>query len=1330
MHIPKARQLFTTDPFKPLSISAPLLWYLMLLAISPAIAADTFYVRTDGGTSTQCTGRSDAPYPGSGTNRSCAWAHPFVALPPGDAPRIDGGDTLRIGPGDYAMGVGAPGDDNCYSQFSWDCHMPPIPAGPDPDNPTRITGTDSEGACTNPPELWGNERPSRIISLDDSHNVELACLEITDRDACIEFHCHGGGCSEANACQRNEPPFGAWASIGISARDSDNVELRDLRIHGLANAGIHAGRIRDWRLVDVAIVANGWVGWDGDVGQDSSNAGTLLFDHVEIAWNGCGETYPDGTIQGCWAQGAGGFGDGLGTASTGGHWIFRDVHVHHNTSDGIDLLHSNDNLQVTVQRALVENNAGQQVKTGRGGLIENSVIIGNCGALADYPNMQGSDNCRALGDTVSVGLESGSSTMLINNTIVGQGNCLVSGSGGSSASSVTLANNVLIGNDYWHDPNKLSCLFYADGGDDFWTNNLVHNVRNDACPEGSVCDAGPGVQGPALEDFDWQPIADGPLVDAADPNVSPDKDFRTFLRPAGNGPDIGAIEHGADAAVLRLNAGLDAPITVGALQWQGDAAWLVPGSVATASALPDAAIGGTVDDALYQTVRIGSPFGYEIPVADGTYRVRLHFAELWHGVSTDGFEPGDRVFDVVLEGEPRVTGFDLALAAGAPLTAHTIERDVVVDDGVLDVGLELGADGVDQATVSALEVFTVDTAPPPPPPPQTGTVDATPDAMGFGSVTVGQTTTQAVVLANPGEEPVTISALNVDDPQGEFALQAPPTLPLELAAGTEVTLTMAFDPIDAGTAGGLLSVTHDGANGPLEVSLEGLGEAAPPPDGAPLLRLNAGVDDTITVGGVEWRPGSEWLDPGSLGSVFAAPGAAIAGTDDDALYQTERYGNPFGYEIPMADGNYRVRLHFAEIWHGVSTAGLEPGDRVFDIVLEGESRVTGLDLAVAAGAPLTAHIIELDVVVDDGVLDVELALGANGVDQAKLSALEVFTVDTAPPPPQPGTVDAAPDAVDFGSITVGETTTQAVVLANPGEQPVTITALSVDDPQGEFALQAPPALPLELAAGTEVTLSTAFAPVDAGTAGGLLTVTHDGANGPAEVSLAGLGEAAPEPGTVDATPDALNFGSVIAGETATAAVTLTNSGEQPVTITALSADDAQGEFALQAPPALPLELAAGAEVTLSTAFAPVDAGTAGGLLTVTHDGENGPLEVSLEGLGEAAPPPDGTPLLRLNAGVDDTITVGGVEWQPGSEWLDPGSLSNVFAAPGASIAGTETTRSIAANATATRSAMKFRWPTAPTGSGCISPRSGTACPPPAWNRATGSSTLRWKASRA
>ena len=67
------------------------------------------------------------------------------------------------------------------------------------------------------------------------------------------------------------------------------------------------------------------------------------------------------------------------------------------------------------------------------------------------------------------------------------------------------------------------------------------------------------MQGPALQNFDWQPIADGPLVDAADPNLAPDEDFRGFSRQVGAGPDIGAIELGAELADIILRDGFEAP---------------------------------------------------------------------------------------------------------------------------------------------------------------------------------------------------------------------------------------------------------------------------------------------------------------------------------------------------------------------------------------------------------------------------------------------------------------------------------------------------------------------------------------------------------------------------------------------------------------------------------------------------------------------------------------------------------------------------------------------------------------------------------------------------
>ena len=48
----------------------------------------TFYIRADGGDTTQCTGQANKPYSGEGTGLDCAWDHPFRALPPGGPARI------------------------------------------------------------------------------------------------------------------------------------------------------------------------------------------------------------------------------------------------------------------------------------------------------------------------------------------------------------------------------------------------------------------------------------------------------------------------------------------------------------------------------------------------------------------------------------------------------------------------------------------------------------------------------------------------------------------------------------------------------------------------------------------------------------------------------------------------------------------------------------------------------------------------------------------------------------------------------------------------------------------------------------------------------------------------------------------------------------------------------------------------------------------------------------------------------------------------------------------------------------------------------------------
>ena len=75
-------------------------------AISQQAQSKTYYIRTDGTFIQNCNGLVNAPYPGSGVNQSCAWDHPFRALPPMGTPLIAGGDTLIINAGREAYRMG------------------------------------------------------------------------------------------------------------------------------------------------------------------------------------------------------------------------------------------------------------------------------------------------------------------------------------------------------------------------------------------------------------------------------------------------------------------------------------------------------------------------------------------------------------------------------------------------------------------------------------------------------------------------------------------------------------------------------------------------------------------------------------------------------------------------------------------------------------------------------------------------------------------------------------------------------------------------------------------------------------------------------------------------------------------------------------------------------------------------------------------------------------------------------------------------------------------------------------------------------------------------
>jgi len=540
---------------------------LALLLGCVRVDASTFYVRTDGGTASQCSGLVDAPYPGSGSAQACAWHHPFDALPPQSdatpppAVPLHGGDTLIIDRGSYEMGAHAPGASAyaaCNASWSWDCFMAAIPSGTAA-QPTQVLGAGWDSGCTAPPELWGSEHSAQVVSLAGSSNVKVACLEITDHSACIESLLGG---SSPNACNRSSPPFGDWASRGIYAKDSSNVTLKDLNIHGMANRGILAGRLSNWTVSGVRINANGWGGWDGDLGESagSSDSGTMQFDNLEVGYNGCTEQYPSSTIYACWGQAEGGYGDGFGETTTSGNWVFTNAYFHHNTQDGLDLLYADATATIKVDQTHAEGNAGNQIKLAGSPTVQNSVIVGNCSYFTNVGYMSGNnsggagtagDQCRALGNTLVISLQPKLKGLVQFNTIAGEGDCLILGKNGDASSSIAIYNNALVGKPSWihadQSPQPQSCLFYWDSGPSSWPvaygGNLVYQVKDNACPAGSICNADPQLANAALSAFDAAPLATSPLVNAADTTVGTlSIDLLGQPRPSSGGYDIGALQ--------------------------------------------------------------------------------------------------------------------------------------------------------------------------------------------------------------------------------------------------------------------------------------------------------------------------------------------------------------------------------------------------------------------------------------------------------------------------------------------------------------------------------------------------------------------------------------------------------------------------------------------------------------------------------------------------------------------------------------------------------------------------------------------------------------------
>lgn len=149
-----------------------------------------------------------------------------------------------------------------------------------------------------------------------------------------------------------------------------------------------------------------------------------------------------------------------------------------------------------------------------------------------------------------------------------------------------------------------------------------------------------------------------------------------------------------------------------------------------------------------------------------------------------------------------------------------------------------------------------------------------------------------------------------------------------------------------------------------------------------LFAVNTGGPAYKSVNGIQYQA-DNYYTCGAAAQVTSP----IANTDDDIIYQSERFGT-FTYRFPgLQTGTYTMKLQFSE------TYWKEAGKRVFSVKIEGKTVIQNLDIFSVVGGN-AAYDITIDAYVQDGELTIEFPPAK--CDQPKICGIVVFKTRPVP----------------------------------------------------------------------------------------------------------------------------------------------------------------------------------------------------------------------------------------------------------------------------------------------------------------------------------------------
>lgn len=277
-----------------------------------------------------------------------------------------------------------------------------------------------------------------------------------------------------------------------------------------------------------------------------------------------------------------------------------------------------------------------------------------------------------------------------------------------------------------------------------------------------------------------------------------------------------------------------------------------------------------------------------------------------------------------------------------------------------------------------------------------------PSQLNFGMTA----TTLNITVENSGELDLTWSVS--ESPAVDWiVLVTPENGTLPSGASQQLQVVINRDGYAAGSYQGSLVFSSNGGETTVPVSMT-VGEAIS-------YHINAGGTDYTDGSGTEWEADRSYTTGGYgyVGGKTYATSDPISGTDDDALFQSERWGMS-SYRFDVPDGRYDIELLFAEVYYKYTNK------RLFDVSIEGSAVLSALDLVVEAGHDVALRYEFTEIEVTDGRLDIGFTVLK---DAAKISGIGVRST-----PPAAPKLEVTPLTLSYGS----ENTTQQFTIRNSG----------------------------------------------------------------------------------------------------------------------------------------------------------------------------------------------------------------------------------------------------------------------------------------------------------